>query len=160
WKAPIWFVGIEEAGGATDQEVAQRLNVWNSRGRHELEDCGSFCHAIGNYRWHDARPTPQPTWAQLIRMLLLARGKSDCADALLDYQRTRLGNYDGEVCLLELFPLPNPSFTSWRYAGWSKLPWLQTREQYTSHVLSNRIALLVKRIKEYKPKAVIFYGDG
>jgi hypothetical protein len=27
WSAPIWLIGIEEAGGKTEREIEKRLNV-------------------------------------------------------------------------------------------------------------------------------------
>lgn len=33
-----WLVGMEEGGGSTLQEIQKRLQLWDSRGRRELED--------------------------------------------------------------------------------------------------------------------------
>jgi hypothetical protein len=160
WSAPIWFVGIEEAGGRTEREIEQRLAVWAVRGKKELEDAPTFYPKSGNAAWHGGNATLQPTWTQLIRMLLIAQGKPDSPSAILDYQRNRLGTADGETCLLELFSLPSPNLATWNYADWSELPWLQSRNAYEQKVLSQRITLLHQRIDHYQPRVVIFYGDG
>jgi hypothetical protein len=160
WSAPIWFVGIEEAGGGTERELEQRLAVWAARRTKELEDAPHFYPVSGNAAWHDGHATLQPTWTQLIRMLLIAQGKPDSPSAILDYQRNRLGTVDGETCLLDLFPLPSPNLATWHYADWSELPWLQSRTAYEKMVLSQRIPLLRQRIDHYQPRVVIFYGDG
>ena len=160
WLAPVWFVGIEEAGGKTESEIRQRLDVWVSRGSRELEDATAFYPESGNSRWHGSDATAQPTWKQLIRMLLLAQGKATTPNAILDYQRNLLGKFGGETCLVELFPLPAPSLQDWLYAPWSRLPWLESRIAYEKEVLSGRINLLRQRIDRFQPSVVVFYGDG
>jgi len=39
WSAPLWFVGMEEGGGTTPEEVQRRLNAWRGG---ELEDLRDF----------------------------------------------------------------------------------------------------------------------
>ena len=127
WSAPIWFIGIEEAGGRTEREIEQRLRVWASRGRKELEDATTFYAESGNTAWHGEHAAMQATWKQLIRILLLARGKADDDDAILAYQRTQLGLSTGHTCLAELLPLPSPDTATWNYGNWSDLPRLSSR---------------------------------
>lgn len=69
WTAPIWFVGIEEAGGRTESEVERRLSLWNHRGSKELEDAPVFYPKSGNDRWHGNKAELQATWKQLIRFI-------------------------------------------------------------------------------------------
>jgi hypothetical protein len=33
WDAPIWFIGIEEAGGHIESELEKRLAVWEAHER-------------------------------------------------------------------------------------------------------------------------------
>jgi hypothetical protein len=160
WRAPIWFIGIEEAGGQTEAAVASHLNTWHQRKRKDLESAPEFYPASGKAAWHDGNAIPQPTWAQLIRMLLLSQGTLDSPRAILDYQRNRLGSTEGETCLLELFPLPSPNLATWNYADWSESPWLKCRQTYEQHVINQRISLLRQRIDAWRPRVVIFYGDG
>src|SRR5215475_5529309 len=89
WTAKVWFIGIEEAGGESIEEVRTRLRVWDERGRKELENAPVFYPACGLKKWHGADAKLQHTWKQLVRMLLLARGERDSEKALLDYQRTQ-----------------------------------------------------------------------
>jgi hypothetical protein len=42
WKAKYWFVGIEEGGGKTFEEVTRRLDTWDRRGRRDIEDIREF----------------------------------------------------------------------------------------------------------------------
>jgi hypothetical protein len=101
WSAPIWFIGIEEAGGRMESEVEQRLDVWVSRDHKELEDAPTFYPASGNRAWHGERPTIQATWKQLIRLLLLARGEPDDDKAIIDYQKTQLGSFKGDTWMVQ-----------------------------------------------------------
>jgi hypothetical protein len=61
WSAPIWFIGIEEAGGKTEREIQQRLTVWASRGHRELEDAPTFYPTSGNHAWHGEHACSQAT---------------------------------------------------------------------------------------------------
>jgi len=159
WQAPIWFVGIEEGGGETELAVCARLAAWHERGQSSLESLPEFCRASGITQWHGNDAQPQPTWEQLIRLLLVAQGKSDSPAAILDYQCTRLGIPSGETCLLELFPLPSPSIQTWNYGTWTTLPWLQTRPAYEQKIVSQRIEAIRTKIDLCKPPVVIFYGS-
>jgi hypothetical protein len=152
------LVGIEEAGARQEQEMEQRLGTWVSRGSKDLEDAPSFFPASGNDAWHGERAVLQPTWEQLIRMLLVAWGDPDWGDAVLGYQRQRLGAADGETCLVELLPLPSPSTQVWNYGQWSRLPWLSHRAGYMAAIRNRRVDALRQRVGAYKPKALVFYG--
>ncbi len=158
WSAPIWFVGIEEAGGRTERELEQRLAVWAARGRKELEDAPA-CYPVSGHRgWHGEDAKIQPTRKQLIRLLLLARG--ECADdkAILAYQSAQLGSFAGDTCLTELLPLPSPDTATWNYGRWSDLEQLRSRQSYMARMLAPRAAVLKRRCADYQPSVVIFYG--
>src|SRR5436190_23890805 len=106
WNAKVWFIGIEEVGGESIDEIQKRLDVWEERGKKALENAPAFYPACGLKKWHGPGAKLHDTWKQLTRMLLLARGEADSEKALLDYQRTGLGSANGETCLAELLPLP------------------------------------------------------
>jgi hypothetical protein len=38
YRGAYWFVGMEEGGSDSFDEVAKRLRLWDERGRRELED--------------------------------------------------------------------------------------------------------------------------
>jgi hypothetical protein len=159
WQAPVWFVGIEEAGGRTERELEQRLTVWAQRGQKELEDAPTFYLQSGNHQWHGQEAKLQETWKQLIRMLLVARGKPDTDKAILDYQRSHWGCARGRECLADLLPLPSPSSTAWNYCRWSDLPWLQTRIEYQNYVALKRAHFMQQQLEKHKPQVVIFYAS-
>ena len=158
WNAPIWFIGIEEAGGWKVEEVENRLRVWDELGRQPLEDAPRFYPASGNTFWYGANAKIQRTWSQLIRVLLLAQGRADTDDAILSYQLSQLGAKNGETCLMELLPLPSPNTRDWNYNQWSTLAWLQSRNSYINEIHVGRVNELRRQINNRKPRVVIFYG--
>jgi hypothetical protein len=155
WSAKVWFIGIEEAGGKTESEIKQRLHIWHKRGRLELENVREFYTALDNdHNWHGENADLQPTWAGLIRLLLLARGEEDSDQIILQYQRSQMG----EICVAELLALPSPDTRTWNYAGWTDVDWLQSRVGCFDKTTPGRILTFKQRIQASKPKAVIFYG--
>jgi hypothetical protein len=160
YSAPYWFVGMEEGGGNSLDDVALRIIRWDRLGRSELGDPRgeNYDPRTSDSPWFRLRPRPQSTWKQLIRMALIAQGKSPSLDDIRTYQRDRMGRVDGDMCLLELLPLPSPSTGHWRYSAFSSLPYLTTRSTYMEHCAPFRAAHLHARIKEHKPRAVVFYS--
>jgi hypothetical protein len=158
-SAPFWFIGMEQGGGATPEELARRLSAWDARGRCQWDDLREYCGSIGEPRWF-RRPTPpiQPTWKHLIRIALGARGQSTDTESVRRYQLTELGCRGSESALLELFPLPAPSTQVWPYAQWSALPELASRDQYRAFVGQRREVGLRRLIETHRPKLVVFYG--
>jgi hypothetical protein len=70
WRAKVWFVGMEEGGGASADEVRIRLVAWNARGSRELEGLPDFHPACGIDCWHGEKARTQATWRQLISWYL------------------------------------------------------------------------------------------
>lgn len=159
WKAKIWFVGMEEGGGGDIDDVNSRLDTWERRSKQALDDCRSFHLARGEKRWHDNPRQVQRTWKQLIRMFLLTKGRTDSHQEWLAFQQNEFGKKGGEVCTIELLPLPSPGLDTWKYGEWSKLPWLSSRADYESYLLKNRIFSIQTKIKEFTPRIVVFYGS-
>jgi len=46
YQADYWFVGMEEGGDDTFEEVSQCLAVWGSRGHQEEEDVAAYHLAL------------------------------------------------------------------------------------------------------------------
>lgn len=159
WKAKIWFVGMEEGGGGDIGDVNGRLIAWDQRNRQMLEDCRSFHLVRGERRWHDGSGQLQRTWKQLIRMFLLANGRSDNFQEWLAFQQNEFGKKGGEVCTIELLPLPSPGIGVWNYSSWSSMPWLQSRDNYQIYLFEKRSLAIQAKIKDHRPPIVIFYGS-
>ena len=159
-KARLWFVGMEEGGGGTVEEVAARLTAWDQRGRPMVDDVAGFHQAIGQQRWFEPGAPTQSTWRQLIRATLLANGRPVNLEAVREYQVQQFARLDGDVASLELLPLPSTSTRAehWRYPQWSRLETLASRDGYRQHFLPLRIALLKALIAQERPTAVVFYG--
>lgn len=158
YAGDYWFVGMEEGGGDAFAEVERRLQLWDQRGRLELEDAAAYHAELGEVRWFGPRPRLQPTWNRLIRIALSAEGQDVQTEQVRAYQRDQLGRHGSPNCLLELLPLPSPSLGHWLYAQHSHLPALATREAYMRHYAAPRAEHLRQRIDQHKPKAVIFYS--
>jgi hypothetical protein len=158
-RAKMWFVGMEEGGGWSIEDVHGRLMAWNKARSKKLQDLRRFHLARGETRWHCDPPQLQRTWKQLIRMFLLAHGEADTWTELLHFQRHAFGRSGGSVCTIELLPLPSPGLDTWHYGSWSKLTWLKKRECYTEFVLRDRVCNIRKAINHYQPPVIIFYGS-
>jgi hypothetical protein len=157
--AKVWLIGMEEAAGATFDEVDARLRAWDERGRKEWENTPLF-HRSGAKSRPGANDAIDPTWKQLIRMLLLARGERDSQKAILDHYQTDFGATSGKTCLAQLLPLlsAGASSSEWPYQNWSTLDWLASRALYLKELKSRRMNHLKERVAEHHPKVVIFYG--
>jgi hypothetical protein len=161
-NAPVWFVGMEEGGGASMAEIEARLATWVRRGRKTLEDVAIFHEEFGDGRCFSHRPPLQSTWKELMRVVLIRRGEDPDNEALREYQRTEFARTGSGVALLELMPLPKPSIASWPYAEWTDpaaFPQLSTIRLYRKHTRSNRIEAIRALIRQQKPKTVLFYGQ-
>ena len=156
-NATFWFVGMEEGGGDSFKEIERWLSCWDQRGRRQLEDLRAFHEAFGEHRWHLHRQL-QKTWSHLIRIYLSANFRSTEEDVVCEYQVEKLGRDGEDTALLELFPLPSPSTSSWHYGTWSTLDALASRESYVKKLARPRIESLRRLLTESHPKAVVFYG--
>lgn len=161
YTAAYWFVGMEHGGGSSREEIERRLNAWHQRGRKELEDLVDYHHAIGVTHFFGTHPKIQATWGKLARIYLSAKGLEPSAEDVRSYQATSLARSDTDSSLMELLPLPSPKASDWlHYATLSQLPYLRNRESYERHVVPARVRHIRRRIDEYRPKVVVFYGVG
>lgn len=150
WNARLWFVGMEEGGGETLEEIERRLNAWSGA---ELEDLRGF-HLLAGFA---DRTSIQSTWGKLIRIALCADGRTAHTEDVRQYQRDELARSDGNTALIELFPLPSPSTRHWTYED-SGVPEIATRDQYRELLAKPRIEAIRSRIATYRPPTVVFYG--
>jgi len=158
YRGKYCFIGMEEGGGNTVDEISRRLTTWNKRGKPELEDVAHFHLDIGIPEHFQDPVKLQPTWNKLIRILLSAERVDATADKVREYQKNSLGRTNGDSCLIELLPLPSPSTNRWVYSHNSRLPILETRDKYSQACVPFRSAHIRKRISEHKPDAVVFYS--
>ncbi len=155
-----WFVGMEEGGGDSFDEVNQRVTQWDRRGRNSFEDLYEYHKDISIPKWFRKKAPLQSTWNRLIRVLLVAKGEIPEREVVRSYQIEKLGRSNGEVCLMELLPLPSPSMNHWMYSEHTDIPFLSSREEYTKKVGVIRAKKITELIRKYQPTFVMFYGIG
>ncbi len=162
YKGKYWFVGLEQGGGNSFNEIEQRLNIWAQNNKPELEDAAEYHNAIGLGHFFDAtKPKQQSTWARLIRTIYGFEGNHHTdilAKQVSTYQRDKFLRRDSDSCSIELLPLPSPSMNDWLYAKHSTLDELQSRKRYREQFSEQRATVIRRRIVEYRPQLVMFYG--
>jgi hypothetical protein len=154
WEAPFWFIGPEPGRPEKEDTPKKRCEAWAACGGGDLVDCK--CHHFGFnwYDWHrDVPPPPtQPTWRQLIRLLLAARcgREPDIEDIRSHQQRSwgmRQSEEPGTSCVIELCSLASPTLKAKRNVA------------FDPHCfLTERIGVIRRKILDYKPKLVLMYG--
>lgn len=166
-SAPIWFVGMEEGGGATIGEIEARLDAWARRNMPVVDDLALFHREFGDSSRFVPKAPIQSTWKQLMRMMLILRGsarKGEAATELVrQYQIGEFGRTGSGVALLELMPLPKPALDRWPYQAWTcpeTLPYLQNIGAYRAEIEPKRIAAIRQLILDHGPRVVVFYGKG
>jgi hypothetical protein len=144
----------------SDQPLRDRLDFWTRAGRPCLSDFAQMCAWTRTERWVGERPKLQPTWRQLLRILLAAQGERVDSEKVRLYQGLELGRLTSNNCVMELMPLPCKGKGSlhWHYHDWSRIDYLRDRELYNSYVMPRRIATLRSRIQAHRPRFVILYG--
>lgn len=157
-QGSCWFIGMEEGGGGSVEDISKRLTAWKRLNRPQLADLRDFHDQIGLERFFSGRVKLQRTWASLIRLLLALHGKSTTLADVREYQATEWGQLSSDHCLLELLPLPSPSTRIWNYSAWSKLPELRSREAYVNAISEVRVSALEAAISQHQPACVVFYG--
>ena len=155
-----WFIGMEEGGGGSLDEVSRRLAEWEAHGKPELEDVCSFHEDLGMPEFFHEPVKLQRTWAQLCRIFLSYQGLPTDIKGMRQFQKDHLGRENDSTCLLELLPLPSPGTNRWFYPQWTEIDFLKTREEYIKKMIPLRIGKLREQIRIHKPKFVVCYGKG
>lgn len=160
-SAACWFIGMEEGGGRSVDEINRRLIGWHDRGRKKFDDLVEYHQAIQlTTRFEGERPAIQPTWGGLIRILLEIRGETPGVEDVRECQRATWARATGDVCLSELLPLPAPNTGVWPYEQMSDLAHLSSREAFKAAMIAQRIRSLRELLAAHVPKAVVFNSTG
>lgn len=160
----IWFIGYEEAGSEFDL-FRELYNRKKSIFRYDFTADIKLIHGH-NERFFGGNPELQPTWSKLIRIYLNSIGENNLTvDDVRKVQSDWWGQHNGMCCLLELFPLPNPSIKDWHsiYNNLSEiyeenLYYLETRSIYEKHLMQFRIDMVHFFKDFYRPNLIITYG--
>lgn len=158
-KSDIWFIGMEEGGGNTVEDINNRLRNWERNGKRLVENVALYHEALGKGEYFSGKIKNQPTWNKLIRLALSYSGRNNTLQNVKSFQASEFGRKDSNNCLLELLPLPSPSTAHWIYGTASSLSWLKSRKLYKNYIVSRRIEKLKSLIIENHPKLVVFYGS-
>lgn len=149
-KAPVWFLGMEEAGGG-EANLRARLKF------NEIEDL-CLAHQKLDIRCFHEGPLPkiQRTWRGMSHVMLYLNGQKPDLPTVREYQSKQLGRFDGKTFLLELLPIPKPALTSWDYVR--VLPQFPSRDAYYDKVKPQRIRTVRRLIAKHDPELLVAYG--
>jgi hypothetical protein len=153
-----WFIGMEEGGGDTLEEVSRRFEIWSELGCPVTTDVAKFHHRLGMDYFFQRPVRLQRTWSMLIRMYLSMKGMNSDKESVKEYQGESFGRQAGEICSLELLPLPAPSTNHWFYADWFDIPELKSRELYREKTRPWRARQIRGMVEQYQPTVVVCYG--
>lgn len=144
---PYWFVGIEEYGAGTVEELSFRADNFR-----EIDDLARV-HSLPEF-YFDIRNLI-PTWATMSKIILRLKGDPSWSDkeTIRDYQSERLGRNGGETFLTELLPLPKPADAHWP-EWWPWASW----DKYFDDVRTQRINALRELFEVHQPRFVFCYG--
>lgn len=176
WGAGIWFVGYEEGGGDTPEEVAEKINYFHNT--HISNPQPTLCNIRELYK-HVTFPIDGPkadlftnlyqyrfgknatqhgSWKNLIAFAHSFQNRK--LPNLLNYQKNVFAQSPGNnEALLRLYPLPAHNH-AWYYS-WLDMPnlgFLKSRVAYQEHVYLNRMNRILQNISEHGPELVLMYG--
>lgn len=162
-NSDFWFIGKEEAGGRNKEDVISRITEWSNKGA--VLDIKKFHYKINPKAYKELftinnQFKTQATWRGLIKLQYFIENKSlPNKEQVKDFQCNKLGQYNSNNCLLELFPLPAPSTSVYDYKNWfPELDYLKNRRTYKSKLKERRISVLKNLIEKHTPKVVFFYS--
>lgn len=173
--APVWFIGMEEAGD--NPNLLHIRATWQP-----VMDLKDAHIALNITKHHENSFVLQSTWRPMCVLMVLSAcpdlypssgaftrhsqteqrfshdQKQRLMEALRCYQSTRLGRSGdlGETMLCELLPIPKPAENSYPFA--KLLPMWKDHEDYKFRVLPGRKELISRRIQQNKPEIVVAYG--
>lgn len=178
--APVWFLGMEEAG--SDPQLLHTRAAWDE----VVRDLWEAHASLGLTQFHEAGVRPvvlQQTWRPMCVLMVLGEAPnlyvpfpkefSNLTRAekrpfrqhrnrllleLRRYQSTRLGRAgdQGETFLCELLPIPKPTANGYPFQ--KLLPMWDSHAHYQEVVGLERKTLLSGRIAKHRPQVVVGYG--
>jgi hypothetical protein len=176
WHARFWFIGYEEGGGETPEEVADKLNYFYKT--HAQTD-GGLCdirefykhvavrrdgpkansfNNLYEYRF-DKNAIQHGIWKNLIAFVH-GYEQTNVPNLLAYQQHQFLSSTAYNEALIPLYPLPGPNSHAWYYS-WLDLPqlgFLKSRTLYQEHVYQRRMHTILSNISTHKPELVLMYG--
>lgn len=161
-NSDYWFIGMEEGFNKPSQasdEISRRISQWHLRGEQTVENLADYHRAIEIADFFKKGANLQPTWLGLMRIFFSAKGLVPDIEKMREYQINHLGSKNGDICLMELLPLPSKSSNDWYYTEYSEaFSWLKNKNTYRAHMKRLRAAGIRDLISKHRPKYVFFYG--
>lgn len=175
--AKLWFIGIEEAGGKTEQVVKDRLISWATSFQSQpIVDGYKFHQDLKDHegrsladRLFDRPLKVQRTWRALIKLQLAFEQQGPInRKTVRSFLKDDWCRSGSRQCLLELLPLSSPRAKTkdWPYGAWvSPESTFHERKVYVRNMLGDRqvIGPRIKRIRdliaEHNPQIVVFYAS-
>jgi hypothetical protein len=177
WQAKFWFIGFEESGGNTPEEVAEKFNYFAKA--HPTASGGTLCDIRELYQQvtvteddrkgdlftnrFEYRFGPQAiqhgVWKNLIAFVHGYENKK--LPDLLAYQRQKLALPAAQrEALISLYPLPSPHNHAWYYSwlDMPQVPFLKSRARYLEHLYEKRIQCILRNINLHKPEVALLFG--
>lgn len=148
-SAPVWFLGMEEAGGG-EENIRARIKF------RTVEDCAEAHRTLGITKHHWGNRVIQRTWRGMCYIMLRMENKPVDAESIRQYQAESLGRYGGQTLLVELMPIPKHDIGAWGYE--ELIPQFKSHEDYYRQVKPRRLAYLQTLLREHCPRVVIGYG--
>jgi hypothetical protein len=142
----IWFIGVEEGGEPTIDELKLRATfppIMGLQGAHEL-----FNSSMRN--------SGTQTWLYMARIVKCIDNEIGWDDDELawGYAESALGHPNGDTFLAELLPLPKPGYSAWPYGALVG----SNQRTYRRTMFPQRLLLLHSLLNESHPRAVVCYG--
>ena len=150
-RGPFWFIGMEEYGDESIQQLLVRTRF------REIEDLAR-AHDPDMLNWPiTASSRLVPTWDIMSQIVLNLSGQASWFDRKIRraYQTQKLGRHGGETFLAELLPIPKRHVANWPH--W--MPFA-SREEYEKQLLPRRIKMLRETFRRSSPAYVFCYGKG
>lgn len=154
-----WFLGIEEGGGSSVDEVDAMLAKWERNDKSDDTALRDTQKKSKPSKWFDANRRGgapiQKTWGAQIRVLLSMQGLPSSTEDVRQYQMDHFGLADGDTCLMELLPLPNPGLQDWIYNDLSDDPRFESRQALADLAMTDRLERLVKLVEMHRPTCIV-----
>ncbi len=176
WNNRFWFIGYEEGGGDSPEEVADKINYFQ---KVHFKTDGTLCDIRELYKHVAFRPDVSKAnsfnnlyeyrfgsnaiqhgvWKNLVAFVHGYR-QEQLPDLLAYQQRTFTSPSAHSEALIPLYPLPSPHNHAWYYS-WLDLPqlgFLKSRTLYQQYMYQRRMHCILSNISTYRPEAVLLYG--
>jgi hypothetical protein len=176
WAARVWFIGYEEHGGETPEEVSEMLGYF---GKAYHEATGPTLCDIRELHRHrafrregpksdlydnhfqyrfDSNAVLHGTWKNMTAFVHGYRNEK--VFDVYAYQKEQFASQGGNEALIELYPLPSPHKHTWYY-NWLDLPHLQflrSRKLYQDFLYERRMNTILSNVATFSPDVVLMYG--